>query len=103
MGIYINPPDQSKESWLCTNGFEASSAQIAKSRANFKNLFPVCLVDNGLFKAAGVVDSEHEFEAFTQPNDHRPKLWFIVHIDQLTSEVIGETYANHLRKSVAEA
>ena len=101
MGIYINPPDQGKEPWLHANGFEASDVLIAKNTADFKTHFPVCLVDNGHFTAAAVADTEQELERFNDPRDSRPKRWFVVGIDQLTSEIIGETYANHLRKETA--
>lgn len=97
MGIYINPPDNDKEAWLRKNGFEASSAEIAKSTADFKTHFPVCLVNNGAFTAAGVCDSEREFEAFNGPDDYRPKTWFVVGIDQFTKDVIGEPYVERLR------
>jgi len=103
MGIYINPSDNDKEGWLRKNGFEASDALIAKNTADFKTHFPICLVDNGHFTAAAVADTEEEFERFNDPRDLRPKHWFVVGIDQLTSEVIGKVYANHLRNGVAEA
>lgn len=37
----------------------------------------VCVVDNGLFAAAAHLFSEAEFEAFTNPNDRRPKRFFV--------------------------
>lgn len=37
----------------------------------------VCVVDNGLFEAAGYCFSEAEFIEFRR-NDGRPKRWFIV-------------------------
>lgn len=98
MGIYINPPDQDKVPWLEKNGLPVPSAAFAKDSADFKTLYPVCLVSNGHFTAAGVVDSEREFEAFNLPDDHRPKMWFLVHIDKLTDDTIGEVYAKHLRR-----
>jgi len=102
MGIYINPPDNDKEPWLRLNGVEAASAEVALKTANWKTLFPVCLVHNPSFSAAAVCDSEREFEAFNDLKDLRPKLWFIVGIDKLTDDVIGETYAKHLRKLTHE-
>jgi len=37
----------------------------------------VCVIDNGLFGAAGYIYNEGEFRAFTDPRDTRPKRWFI--------------------------
>ncbi len=36
----------------------------------------VCVVDNGFFQAAAYCYSESEFEAFNDPHDSRPKMWF---------------------------
>jgi hypothetical protein len=38
----------------------------------------VCVVENGLFEAAGVTYNERELRAFTDPSDDRPKTWLIV-------------------------
>lgn len=35
----------------------------------------ICVMDNGLFEAAALVYNEREFEEFTRPDDHRPKVW----------------------------
>jgi len=40
----------------------------------------ICVVDNGLFEAAGYCYSEEEFKVFNDPNDWRPKTW-LVHPD----------------------
>ena len=37
----------------------------------------VCVVENGLFDAAGYCYCPSEFEAFTSPGDYRPKTWLI--------------------------
>jgi len=38
----------------------------------------ICVVDNGIFEAAGYCYSESEFHAFTELSDHRPKTWLIM-------------------------
>lgn len=35
----------------------------------------VCVVSNGIFEAAAYCYSKREFEAFTRPEDNRPKIW----------------------------
>jgi len=37
----------------------------------------VCVVDNGMFAAAGYCFDSHEFKVFTHPTDKREKRWFI--------------------------
>ncbi len=38
----------------------------------------VCVVENGIFDAAAICFSAHEFEAFNWPSDRRPKTWLIM-------------------------
>lgn len=75
MGCYINPPDQTKEQWLRQNAEvllvpPSSCGELAADK------LPVCLVDNGSFTAAGVAFDDRELEAFQDPSDPRPKVWF---------------------------
>jgi len=53
--------------------------------------FYVCVVDNGLFEAAAVVDSERDLHDFSLPDDKRPKAWlyFPFPLAELDAEVIG--------------
>lgn len=99
MGIYINPPDQEKEEWLADNGEQVS--QEAAEAADYKTAFPVVLVNNGPFTAAGVADTPTELGAFTGVSDMRPKQFFLVEAGKLTDKIVGERYAEHLR-SIAE-
>lgn len=82
MGCYVNPSNQSKEEFLNQKGEEVSLIH-----ANWGNIpegfLPVILVNNGPFTAAGVAFSKSEFEAFTMPNDYRPKQMFLVSIIEL--------------------
>lgn len=74
MGCYVNPRDGSdKFTWLKKNGAETSGpGKITETH------LPVCLVDNGLFEAAGIAFDEGELQAFNQPHDIRPRWWFVV-------------------------
>lgn len=78
MGCYINPRDCSKEEFLHEHGeLTAGPCEITATH------LPVVIVHNGFFTAAAVGYSPREVEAFTQPTDNRPKLWFKVAIDDL--------------------
>lgn len=84
MGLYINPTGCTKEQWLQENG-----VLFAPTLTGYWHIIEtvfkpesdallVCLVDNGPFKAAAVAYDESELEAFNQPDDYRPKVWYVV-------------------------
>jgi len=81
MGIYINPPECSKEEWLIENGIPVFDTPSIDYREGY---LPVCLVGNRAFTAAAVCPDEREVDAFSDPSDERPKQWFIVPIEKLT-------------------
>lgn len=85
MGIHINPRDMTKEEWLARHGTEVepvwSLADPAKAL--------VCLVDNGLFTAAGVILDDDEWVAITDPDDPRPRRWFLVEREELKEVITG--------------
>jgi hypothetical protein len=87
MGYYINPQDMTKEKWLSING--KPSAQPKPDFDFAGDTLPVCLVDNGWMNAAGICYSARELEAFTEPTDRRPKLWFLVAKDLLAPYLEG--------------
>lgn len=84
MGLYINPIGQTKEEWLGEHGaravpvpdmFEAGQEMEPKH-------YPVCLIQNSLFTAAGICFSQREYEEF-RIEDGRRKIWFMVNEDDL--------------------
>ena len=88
MGCYINMDD--KELWLFENSDAMFTGRYGEGLKSFppygifkKGSLPVVLVDNGRFKAAGVAYNEREYEAFTQPDDPRPREVFSVPVDKL--------------------
>lgn len=81
MGYYINPSDMTKEEFLAKHGKPLSQSTIEAFNYNGDTL-PVCLVDNGIFTAAGIAYSFNEAQAFLHP-DHRPKQWFEVSREDL--------------------
>lgn len=71
MGYYINPPDMTKEEFLEKHGTETDDPRFDSET------FPVCLVNNGPFTAAGIAYDAKERDAFLRP-DGRPKKWYQV-------------------------
>ena len=79
MGAYINPPDESKEDFLEREGadlFPVAFKSVPEGH------HAVCLMDNGLFTAAGIAFDEREFNEFAR-EDGRRKYWFTVPIEKL--------------------
>jgi hypothetical protein len=81
MGYYINPTGETKEEFLRRKGITVSNTFKWKER--LPNTLPVILIDNGYFTAAGIAYSEREFDGFLDPNDDRPKIMFLVNIEDL--------------------
>ena len=78
MGLYINQnsngtnlPACNKADYLLLDGGKEIFPPI-KFQPNL-----VCVVENGLFDAAGFCYNENEFKAFNDPSDPRPKRWII--------------------------
>ncbi len=75
MGYYINPDRGSKESYLEKEGIQAPWAPKWEDIPSDK--VAVCLVDNGMFTAAGIAYSPAELEEFSR-YDGREKQWYIL-------------------------
>jgi len=84
MGKYINPKDMSKEDFLLKHGLNVTPNDIHHFNNFNGRRLPVCLVNNGGFTAAAICDDARELEAFTFPDDHRPKRWFLVERTKLS-------------------
>jgi hypothetical protein len=95
MGFYINPPRESKESFLNREGVRATGrVRWSDVPAGF---LPVVLLDNGMFTAAGIAYSERELQAFTEPGDPRPKQFYMVRIEKLIP-VSDRNFADFAKK-----
>lgn len=82
MGNYINHPEMGPHN-KCEILLKYGAVEIENPTNLFGMplTFQVCVVDNGYFEAAAVIEDEYELECFTDPNDYRPKRWFIVKKD----------------------
>lgn len=54
----------------------------------------ICVVNNGPFEAAGIVFSDGEKEAFSLPDDPRPKIW--LSLDRATTIKLCPKVEKHL-------
>ena len=79
MGLYIDPRGTSKEAWLRHHGIQKL---VAPTRFREGNYVAVCLVDNGMFSAAGICYSQEELTDFVR-FDGRAKIWYYVPIEEL--------------------
>lgn len=73
MGYYINPPGGDKVAWLLANGKRLQQAPTSRTEGTH----PVCLINNGVFLAAGIAYDQGELETFSA-EDGRSKYWFEV-------------------------
>lgn len=77
MGYYLNPPDKGAEAWLREHGTAVTAQDVQAQGIYGGGMVPVCLVDNGWMKAAGICYDHRERDAFLYPCG-RPKRWFLV-------------------------
>ncbi len=79
--IYLNPPRMTKEQFLDRYG-RTLSPYIAKRwrfhEGNPKGEVPVCLVDNGLFTAAGAAPDKYEYKRWFDDQTDRPRTFWAV-------------------------
>lgn len=80
MGLYINPPNMSKEQFLTVFGTPCGIDDFCNAPEGKTG---VCLVDNGRFTAAGVAYSKGEAEAFARA-DGRYKRFYLVPTHRLS-------------------
>lgn len=89
MGFYVNPKDGSaKEAWLEKHG-KLTEPETVHTMNYPKDKLPVCLVDNGIFTAAGIGFDQQEREAFLR-QDGRDKIWFLVAKKDLEQFLYGQ-------------
>lgn len=82
MGAYIHPIGAKAEDFLSERGQEITLKQ-AKAHNDFGDKFLVVLVDNHIFKAAGIAFNKSEKEVFLDDWEQRPRKYYIVDKSQL--------------------
>lgn len=96
MGFYVNPPHESKESFLARAG-----SRVDLSSLNWTDVpdgqLPVVLVDNGMFTAAAIAYSADELGVFADPRDPRHREAFLVSVGDLLD--VSEEFARYAERS----
>lgn len=59
----------------------------------------VCVIEGGMFDAAGFMFDEQEFDEFADPQDTRRKVWLVMD-RELAEELSGWAFANRNRGGV---
>lgn len=83
MGFYINPMETSKKKWLdlYADPIPLSEAVNFDFTQNPDHL-PLVLVDNGMFRALGIMYNEDQRDHMTI-QDGRPMSYYVTHKDNL--------------------
>ena len=76
MGYYVNPPNESKETFLGKYGIVVPLDTTWNSIPS--DCVGVVLMDNGLFRAAGIAFSPDELDEFRRPDDFRKKTLYLI-------------------------
>ncbi len=87
MTIYLNPTTMTKKEFLKKNGTLVPQDQVSsKNLDDHSEICIVCLVNNGPFTAAGILDGQRDFIDFIRPYDFRPKIFFTVPTSAINAE-----------------
>ena len=92
MGAYVNPKGETKETFLTREGRKISCKRAIAHEPGSEGCYAVCLIDNGLFTAAGIMFNKREVEDFTSPSDYRNKEFYLVSKEKLLSASNLEIY-----------
>jgi len=84
MGYYIQTDSNKNKAKYLVEQYNAQEMTGApRSLGDLpSDLGLICVVDNGLFEAAGFVYSDDDLDAFTQPTDPRFKRWLTMPLDK---------------------
>lgn len=85
MGLYLQTPlPKNKAVQLCA---EYSDARIIPKPETFDEipdeLALLCVVDNGPFEACAYVETQRDFDDFSDPTDPRPMVWMVMNKEKV--------------------
>lgn len=100
MAYYVNPRDESKESFLQREGICAPSDRKISWESVPAGFLPVSLVDNGRFTAAGIAYSKAELDEFTRSDDPRSRRLYLVKVEKLLEVSDLGQHPDYKRKPV---
>ena len=78
MGNYVNHPTRDKGEFLREIGLSVSRTEVREFADFAGDDTLVCLAENEMFSAAGILNSAKERDYWLQPEDSRPKSFFLV-------------------------
>ena len=100
MGIYLNPPDAGdeidKRRIVLKNAQLVSRAEYRAHKPGERDVYGVCIIDNGDFYAAGVAFDEGERDAHADDVSGREKEFALLTLDEI--ERMDERAARQLRR-----
>lgn len=80
---YINPKNCTKEEFCFKNGVQIVRPSSSDYKLWDEDLELVCLVQNHGFSAACICETYDDFLAMKDPNDIRPKSFFLISEEDL--------------------
>ncbi|TRZ78249.1 hypothetical protein D4R87_01115 [bacterium] len=96
MGFYVNPENESKESFLKREGILVPNSPRITWDSVSKGYLPVVLMNNGFCTAAGIAYHQDELDVFTKLDDDRPREIYMVKIEKLLP-VAGSDFAQYAK------
>jgi uncharacterized protein (DUF1330 family) len=91
MGFYIEVPQYHNKAQQMVDLYGARVIPQPRSFAPVEGQTLLCVVVNPFFDAIGICYDQHEFDAFADPSDDRPKTWLT--IDTNKAKALNSQYA----------
>jgi len=60
---------------------------LEECRNALPELAVICVISNGPFDAAAVIDSQYDYDACVDPRDNRPKQWLLAETDKIKNYI----------------
>lgn len=97
-GFYINPSNESKESFLKREGVVIPDNPKITWDSVPEGSLPVVVVNNGRFTAAVIASCERDLDDYTSPTDDRPRQILMVKIEKLLP-VAGSSFRQYVEEN----